>query len=175
VPWLKKFFAHGDGVAICRAYTSSDWWHEVVIPNAQTLLFPNGKTKFIRPNGAIGTAPGHGVALIGMGEICNAALRDCRLGWFVSNRRGSMKRFAAEALFLNPNDVPVAAAALAAAGCKFEIDPDATSDPPTVFGMITGTSELAEEDIGGSLQGIVWPLGGDVVEWSYGPPWKIRD
>lgn len=83
VPWLKKFFAHADGIAICRAYTSSDWWHAVIVPNAQTLLFPKGKTKFIRPNGDVGTAPGHGVALIGMGQICNHALRACKLGWFV--------------------------------------------------------------------------------------------
>ena len=88
VPWLLKFFAHGDGIAICRA--SSDWWHEVVIPNAQTLFFPRGKTKFIRPNGTVGTAPGHGIALIGMGQICNDALRACErrrgLGWFVDLR-----------------------------------------------------------------------------------------
>src|SRR5262249_21350300 len=86
VPWLKKFFTHTDGIAISRAYTSSDWWHEVVIPNAETLLFPRGKTKFIRPNGSIGTAPGHGVALIGMGQICNDALRNSGLGWFVDLR-----------------------------------------------------------------------------------------
>jgi DNA N-6-adenine-methyltransferase (Dam) len=82
VPWLLKFFAHGDGIAICRAYTSSDWWHEVVIPNVETLLFPRGKTKFIRPDGIVGTAPGHGIALIGMGQICNDALRNSGLGWF---------------------------------------------------------------------------------------------
>jgi hypothetical protein len=86
VPWLLKFFAHGDGIAICRAYTSSDWWHEVIVPHAQTLCFPNGKTKFIRPNGVIGTAPGHGIALIGMGQICNDALRKSELGWFVELR-----------------------------------------------------------------------------------------
>jgi hypothetical protein len=86
VPWLRKFFAHGDGVAICRAYTSSDWWHEVVVPSAQALLFPRGKTKFVRPDGSIGTAPGHGIALVGMGQICNDALRRSGLGWFVPLR-----------------------------------------------------------------------------------------
>ena len=87
VPWLRKFFAHGNGIAICRAYTSSDWWHEIIVPNAQTLCFPNGKTKFIRPDGSIGTAPGHGIALVGMGRICNEALRKSGLGWFVEMRR----------------------------------------------------------------------------------------
>lgn len=82
VPWLRRFFDHGNGVAICRAYTSSGWFHDEVIPRAETLVFPRGKTKFIRPDGSIGAAPGHGVALIGMGEIANSALeRACRDGW----------------------------------------------------------------------------------------------
>lgn len=100
VPWLVKFFAHGDGIAIARAYTSSDWWHDVVAPSAETLLFPRGKTQFVRgsemrsvsrkgevtihPAGTIGTSPGHGVALIGMGARCNNALRNCGLGMFIS-------------------------------------------------------------------------------------------
>ena len=87
VPWLKKFFAHANGVAIARAYTSSDWFHDYVVPHAETLLFPRGKTKFIRPDGSIGTAPGHGVVLIGMGEVANTALDRSRLGWFVPLRR----------------------------------------------------------------------------------------
>ena len=87
VPWLTKFFAHGNGIAIARAYTSADWFHEYVVPNAETLCFPRGKTKFIRPDGSIGTAPGHGIALIGMGAVANAALERSGLGWFVSLRR----------------------------------------------------------------------------------------
>jgi hypothetical protein len=83
VPWLRKFLEHANGIAIVRAYTSSDWWHQYVAPGAETLLFPKGKTKFHRPDGSIGTAPGHGVALIGMGTICNKALKQSGLGWFV--------------------------------------------------------------------------------------------
>jgi hypothetical protein len=80
VPWLNKFFAHGNGVLICRAYTSSDWFHDYVVPHAETLLFPRGKTKFIRPDGSIGTAPGHGIVLVGMGETANTALMRSGLG-----------------------------------------------------------------------------------------------
>ena len=80
VPWLKRFFGHADGVAIVRAYTSSDWFHDYIVPHAETLLFPRGKTKFIRPDGSIGAAPGHGVALIGVGEIANNALMRSGLG-----------------------------------------------------------------------------------------------
>src|SRR5262245_22839966 len=53
VPWLRKFFGHGAGVALVAARTSSDWFHDVVAPNAQTLVFPRTKTKFVRPDGSI--------------------------------------------------------------------------------------------------------------------------
>jgi hypothetical protein len=86
VPWLRRFLDHANGIAIVRAYTSSDWFHDYVVPRAETLLFPRGKTKFIRPDGTIGTAPGHGIALVGMGEVANIALERSRLGWFVSLR-----------------------------------------------------------------------------------------
>jgi hypothetical protein len=88
VPWLEKFLNHGNGVAIARAYTSSDWWHELM-PRAEAILFPKGKTKFIRPDGSVGTAPGHGVVLVGMGAVACAALEASGLGmlWRVNGHR----------------------------------------------------------------------------------------
>ena len=83
VPWLAKFLDHANGIAIVRAYTSSAWFHDYIKPRAETLLFPRGKTKFIRPDGSIGKSPGHGVVLIGMGETCNRALERSGLGLFV--------------------------------------------------------------------------------------------
>lgn len=95
VPWLVKFLDHGNGVAIVRAYTSSDWFHDYVAPRAELLCFPRGKTKFIRgsemqsntkrgivvhPAGSVGASPGHGVVLIGMGTLANEALRKSGLG-----------------------------------------------------------------------------------------------
>lgn len=87
VPWLTRFFDHGNGVAIVRAYTSSDWWHEHM-HRAEVILFPSGKTKFIpspetqaaierRTGKPFRNAPGHGVVLIGMGGgvSCDALLR----------------------------------------------------------------------------------------------------
>ena len=74
VVWLKKFFAHGSGIALVAARTSADWFHEVVVPNAEALLFPDGKTKFVRPDGTIGKEPGTGIVLIGMGQTANRAL-----------------------------------------------------------------------------------------------------
>lgn len=79
VPWLRKFLDHGNGVAIVRAYTSSAWFHDHAV-KAETILFPRGKTKFIRPDGSIGRAPGHGVVLLGMGERSRRALRQSGLG-----------------------------------------------------------------------------------------------
>jgi len=85
VPWLVKFLDHANGVAIVRAYTSSGWWHEHVVPRAELLLFPRGKTQFLRPNGSIGTAPGHGVALLGMGSPACTALLKSGLGACYAN------------------------------------------------------------------------------------------
>lgn len=80
VPWLKKFFQHRNGIALVAARTSADWFHKVVVPNAELLLFPNGKTKFVRPDGSIGKEPGTGVVLIGMGEVACRALQQSKLG-----------------------------------------------------------------------------------------------
>ena len=79
VPWLQKFLDHGNGIAIVRAYTSSGWWHDNMF-RADAILFPRGKTKFIRPDGTIGKAPGHGVVLVGMGVECVRALHLSKLG-----------------------------------------------------------------------------------------------
>ena len=45
------------------------------------MLFPRGKTKFVRPDGSIGRAPGHGVVLLGMGDTARRALLRSGLGW----------------------------------------------------------------------------------------------
>lgn len=80
----------------------------------------------------------------------------------------AQKQFAAEVVFLDPADLPRAIEALALFGLNYKIDHDAI-DPggPTVFGFVTGTTELAEADIGCRVMQIVEPLGGAVVEWSY--------
>src|SRR5262249_57707583 len=79
VPWLRKFFAHGNGIALCAARTSADWFHEVVVPSAELLCFPNGKTKFIRADGSVGKEPGPGVVLIGAGVVACEALKRSQL------------------------------------------------------------------------------------------------
>lgn len=90
VPWLGRWLAHGNGIAIVRAYTSAGWFHDYAIL-AETAVFPRGKTKFLRPDGTCGAAPGGGSVLLGMGRVSNEALRHSRLGWFV-DLKGSHDR-----------------------------------------------------------------------------------
>jgi hypothetical protein len=85
VPWLKKFFEHGNGIAVVRAYTSAGWFHEWA-PRAETWLFPNGKTRFIRADGTVGEQPGSGSIFFGMGAVANAALERSGLGIFIDLR-----------------------------------------------------------------------------------------
>ena len=85
VPWLVKFLDHGDGIAVVRSYTSSGWWHDH-LHRAHGLLWPRGKTKFIRPDGSIGRAPGHGIVLIAMGDRCCQALARSNLGMYWDRR-----------------------------------------------------------------------------------------
>jgi hypothetical protein len=56
------------------------------MPRAETILFPKGKTKFIRPDGSVGTAPGHGIVLVGMGETACTALVVSGLGMLWDRR-----------------------------------------------------------------------------------------
>jgi len=85
VPWLKKFIEHGNGIAIVRAYTSSKWFHDYIY-SVDSMLFPRGKTKFVRPDGTIGKAPGHGIILIGMGLLASTTLERAHLGLFIPLR-----------------------------------------------------------------------------------------
>lgn len=85
LPWMERFLDHANGIAIVRAYTSAGWFHDYAV-RAETLLFPRGKTKFVRPDGSVGGSPGHGVVLLGMGPEANAALDRCGLGFCVRGR-----------------------------------------------------------------------------------------
>lgn len=79
VPWLRKFIQHGNGIAIVRAYTSSQWFHEYAT-KVDAMLFPRGKTKFIRPDGSIGKQPGSGVVLFACGTKAELVLKFSHLG-----------------------------------------------------------------------------------------------
>lgn len=65
-PWLDKFFAHGNGIALTPDRTSAPWF-QAAWPNADAVLFVREKIKFIRPDGSIGKQPGTGTALWAVG------------------------------------------------------------------------------------------------------------
>ena len=73
VPWLDKFFLHGNGIALTPDRTSAPWWQNAAA-SADALLLTKGKPKFERPDGSIGKSPGHGVTLWASGGRATDAL-----------------------------------------------------------------------------------------------------
>ena len=74
VPWLDKFFAHGNGIALTPDRTSTDWWQDAALRADATLLL-RGKVKFERPDGSVGKSPANGTTLFAAGPRGAAALR----------------------------------------------------------------------------------------------------
>jgi len=72
VPWLRKFFAHGNGIALVAARTSADWFHDVV-PNAEPA-FSQRQDQISLPR------------WLDRKEIANTALERPGLGFFVRLR-----------------------------------------------------------------------------------------
>jgi hypothetical protein len=75
-PWLDKFFAHGNGVALTPDRTSAPWWQDAA-RKASAVLFIAGKVKFERPDGSVGKSPSNGTTLFasgqrGVGALINA-------------------------------------------------------------------------------------------------------
>lgn len=73
-PWLDKFFAHGNGIALTPDRTSAPWWQDAA-QKADAVLFIAGKVKFERPDGSIGVSPSNGTTLFAVGERGCAALK----------------------------------------------------------------------------------------------------
>lgn len=67
VPWLEKFFAHGNGIALTPDRTSAPWWQEFA-PQSDLILFVSPKIKFIDPKGVAGRSPAQGTCLMAKGE-----------------------------------------------------------------------------------------------------------
>ena len=74
VPWLEKFFAHGNGVALTPDRTSAPWWQQFA-PKAELILFVSPKIKFITQDGEQGNSPAQGTTLFSVGHRGNEALR----------------------------------------------------------------------------------------------------
>ena len=85
VPWLDKFFAHGNGVALVPDRTSAPWWQSAA-RRSDAILFVAGKIKFERPDGSVGKHPGNGTTLLAAGTRGRLALLNARqagLGFMV--------------------------------------------------------------------------------------------
>jgi hypothetical protein len=80
VPWLEKFFAHGDGIALTPDRTSAPWWQQFA-PRADLVLFVTPKIKFIGPDGQPGKSPAQGTTLLASGPRARENLyRACANG-----------------------------------------------------------------------------------------------
>lgn len=71
-PWLDKFIAHGNGIALTPDRTSAPWF-QAALPNMDAVLFTR-KIRFIRPDGSEGKAPSNGTALMAIGYQARMAL-----------------------------------------------------------------------------------------------------
>lgn len=71
-PWLDKFFAHGNGIALTPDRTSAPWFQEAARKADAILFIP--KVRFLRPDGSEGKSPSNGTALFAAGPIGHTAL-----------------------------------------------------------------------------------------------------
>lgn len=75
-PWLDKFFAHGNGVALTPDRTSAGWWIKASLRADAHLVVgkPNPKRRdpnkiaFHRPDGSVARQPGTGTTLFAAGD-----------------------------------------------------------------------------------------------------------
>jgi hypothetical protein len=74
VPWLEKFIAHKNGIALVPDRTSAPWWQQFA-PIMDQTLFVAKKIKFIDGRtGERGPSPAQGTCLFGLGDKACKAL-----------------------------------------------------------------------------------------------------
>jgi hypothetical protein len=78
VPWLQKFFDHGNGVALVPDRTSAPWWQQFA-SRADAILFVAPKLKFIGADGKPGTSPAQGTCLLAAGNLAVDALVNAKM------------------------------------------------------------------------------------------------
>jgi hypothetical protein len=80
VPWLDRFFRHGNGIALVPDRTSAPWW-QTYAPLAGAILFVSPKLKFIGADGNPGKSPAQGTSLFAVGrKSCDAFHKASRSG-----------------------------------------------------------------------------------------------
>ena len=79
VPWIGKFFDHGDGIALTPDRASTPWFREAWRKADAVMFTP--KLRFIRPDGMVGKSTSNGTALFAAGDQwCDALYRASRHG-----------------------------------------------------------------------------------------------
>ncbi len=81
-PWLDKFIAHGNGIALTPDRTSAPWF-QAALPHMDAVLFTR-KIRFLRPDGTEGKSPSNGTALMAIGwKGASALIRAAEHGFGV--------------------------------------------------------------------------------------------
>lgn len=65
--WIKKFVAHGNGVALMPDRTSTTWW-QFFAEKSDAFAFTRDKIKFHHPDGTLAKSPGIGNTFFAIGE-----------------------------------------------------------------------------------------------------------
>ncbi len=79
VPWLDRFFDHGNGIALTPDRTSAPWWQDAA-SKCDALLLMTPKVRFIRPCGSQGVSPANGTTLFASGDFAADVLSKSPLG-----------------------------------------------------------------------------------------------
>ena len=83
VPWLDKFFDHGNGIALTPDRTSAPWWQEAA-RKSDAILILSPKVRFIKPDGSTGDSPANGTTLFASGEMGVRALKRAKCLGFLA-------------------------------------------------------------------------------------------
>ena len=78
IPWLQKFIAHANGIALVPDRTSAPWWQNAMC-NMDSVLFVSPKIKFIGVDGVSGRSPAQGTALMALGASACEALHTAEI------------------------------------------------------------------------------------------------
>lgn len=92
-PWLYRFFAHENGIALTPDRTSAPWWQNAA-QKADAVLFIAGKVRFERPDGSLGKSPSTGTTLFAAGQKGMDALRNAAkagLGFLAVDREDDVQ------------------------------------------------------------------------------------
>lgn len=72
-PWMRRFFVHGNGIALCPDRTSAPWCQDC-LKKADAILFVSPKISFERFDGRRSDSPSTGTLLLAAGGRAKEAL-----------------------------------------------------------------------------------------------------